>query len=117
MKYFKEIIELGIQDGTIKKCERQIKYELLPKFTYKDENIRAINYVADFVVTYSDDSVIVWDVKGLPDATAKVKKKMFHYKYPDIDYRWIGCSLVDGGWVEYDVIEKGRRERRKSKNK
>ena len=68
-------------------------------------------------MTYADDSVIVWDVKGQADATAKLKKKMFHYRYPEIDYRWIGKSDIDGGWLEYSVIEKCRKERKKAKDK
>jgi hypothetical protein len=115
MKYFRDVIEIGLNDGSIKKCERQVKYELQPKCKYKGENILAINYVADFVVTYADDSVIVWDAKGLADATAKLKKKMFHYKYPDIDYRWVGYSGIDGGWLEYRDIEKARAKRKKEK--
>jgi hypothetical protein len=115
MKYFRDVIEIGLNDGSIKKCERQVKYELQPKYKYQDKNILAINYVADFVVTYNDDSIIVWDVKGLADATAKLKKKLFHYRYPEIDYRWVGFSGMDGGWLEYQDIEKARAKRKKEK--
>lgn len=111
------MVEVGLEDGTIIDCQRQVKYELQPKCKYKDENILAIKYVADYVITYADDSVIVWDVKGQADATAKLKKKMFHYKYPEIDYRWIGRSLQDGGWLEYSELEKLRKERKKNKKK
>lgn len=115
MKYFRDVIEVGLEDGTIKDCKRQVKYELQPKYKYQDKNVLAINYVADFVVTYNDDSVIVWDVKGLADATAKLKKKLFHYKYPEVDYRWVGHSGIDGGWLEYQDIEKARAKRKKEK--
>jgi len=111
----KEVIEVGLEDGSIKDYKRQVKYELQPKCKYKDVNILAIKYVADYVLTYADNSEIVWDIKGQADATAKIKKKMFHYRYPEIDYRWIGKSDVDGGWQEYSVIEKGRKERSKAK--
>ena len=113
MKYFRDIIEVGLKDGSIIDCKRQVKYELQPKYKYKDKTVLAINYVADFVVTYANNSVIVWDTKGLADATAKLKKKLFHYKYPEVDYRWVGFSAIDGGWVEYDVIQKGRAKRKK----
>ena len=89
-KYYKEVVCEGIKDGTIRDCQLQVKYELQPKYKYNNINILAINYVADFVITYSDDSVVVVDTKGLPDATAKLKKKLFHYKYPDINYIWVG---------------------------
>ena len=117
MKYFRDIIEVGLKDGSIIDCKRQVKYELQPKYKYKDKTVLAINYVADFVVTYANNSVIVWDTKGLADATAKLKKKLFHYKYPEVDYRWVGFSAIDGGWVEYDVIQKGRAKRKKNKVK
>ena len=115
LKFFKEIVEVGLENGTIKDSQRQVKYELQPKCKYKDENILAIKYVADYVITYADDSVIVWDVKGQADATAKLKKKMFHYRYPEIDYRWIGYSKIDNGWVEYKIIEQARAKRNKEK--
>ena len=115
MKYFRDVIKIGLKDGTIKDYQRQVKFELQPKYKYQDINILAINYIADFVVTYNDDSVIVWDVKGLADAAAKLKKKLFHYKYPEVDYRWVGFSHIDGGWLEYNVIEKARSKRKKEK--
>ena len=117
LKFFKEIVEVGLENGTIKGYKRQVKYELQPKCKYKDENILAIKYVADYVLTYADDSIIVWDVKGQADATAKLKKKMFHYRYPEIDYRWIGYSKIDNGWQEYHIIERARKERKKAKDK
>jgi len=117
MKYYRDVVCVGIEDGSIKKCDLQVKYELQPKFKYQDKNILAVNYVADFVITYADNSVIVVDTKGLPDAVALLKKKLFHYKYPDINYIWIGYSKIDGGYCEYDVIKKGRAQRKKEKNK
>ena len=117
MRYFKEVIQVGLKDGTIKEYKRQVKYELQPKCKYQGENILAINYVADFVITYIDGSVVVWDVKGRADATAKLKKKMFHYKYPEIDYRWAGYSAMDGGWLEYKLIEQARKLQKKEKNR
>jgi len=117
MKYFKEVVEIGLEDGTIIDCQRQVKYELQPKYKYNNKNILAINYIADFVLTYKDKSVIVFDVKGQADATALLKKKLYHYKYPEIDYRWVGYCSLDNGWQEYDVILKGRKERKKAKDK
>lgn len=113
MKYYRDVICPGLEDGSIKDCQRQVKFELVPKFEYKGKKIQAINYVADFVVTYADDSVIVWDTKGLADATAKLKKKLFHYYYHGVDYRWIGYSKMDGGWLEYDEIQRLRATRKR----
>jgi len=117
LKFYKEVVEVGLDNGTIIDCQRQVKYELQPKFKHNDKNILAVNYVADYVLTYYDSSVIVFDVKGKADATALLKKKLYHYKYPDIDYRWIGYSKIDNGWQEYHIIEKARKERKKAKDK
>jgi hypothetical protein len=117
MKYYRDVICVGLENGSIKKCECQVKYELQPKYKYNDKNILAINYVADFVITYKDNSVIVWDVKGLADATAKLKKKMFHFKYPEVNYKWVGYCKKFGGWLEYQIIEQKRKEEKKTKTK
>ncbi len=115
MEYYRDIVCVGLKDGSIKDCQLQVKYELQSKYKYQNKNILAINYVADFVITYSDDSVIVIDIKGLADATAKLKKKLFHYRYPDINYIWICKSIIDGGWLEYDEVQKARAKRKKEK--
>ena len=118
MRYFKDVVEVGLENGTIIDCQRQVKYELQPKCKYKNENILAIKYIADYVLTYNDGSVIVWDVKGgQVDPVAKLKKKMFHFKYPNIDYRWVSYSAIDNGWQEYSFIEKTRKARKKAKDK
>ena len=65
---------------------------------------------------FADNSLIVWDTTRSCDATAKIKKKMFHYKYPDVDYRWIGYSAMDGGWLEYDEYKSRKKNVRRKKN-
>lgn len=49
------------------------------------------------------------------DSVALMKRKMFWFKYPDVDYRWITYSKIDGGWVDYDDLKKARKERKKLK--
>lgn len=117
MEFYRDVLCVGLKDGSITKCERQVKYELQSKFEYNGQTIKAINYIADFKVTYADGSVIIWDVKGRADAVAKIKKKMFHCRYPDIDYRWIAYCAKDGGWLEYDKLQACRRKRKKLKEK
>ena len=116
MKYYKDVICVGLEDGSIKDCLLQIKYELQPKFKYMGSTILPINYIADFVITYKDGHVEVHDTKGLPDSTATIKKKIFHYVYPDVIYKWIGFSKKDGGWLEYKDIKKARAKRKKEKS-
>lgn len=73
--------------GEIIKIERQKKYLLQPAFEHQGKTIRAINYVADFVVTYKDGSVEVIDTKGVPTPEYLLKKKLLLYKYPDLNFR------------------------------
>lgn len=60
MEYYRDVVCVGLKDGTITDCKLQVKYELQPKYTYNGKTILPINYVADFVITYSDNSVIIW---------------------------------------------------------
>jgi len=58
--------------------DRQVKYELIPK----QDGERAVTYVADFVVTYSDGRKEVIDVKS--EMTKKLpvyilKRKLMRY--------------------------------------
>jgi len=64
-----------------KNFELQPKFELLPKFRDKDgKAIRAIHYVADFLVKDGKEEHVV-DAKGAPTETFKIKAKLFKYRY------------------------------------
>ena len=73
----------------VENIERQIPFELQPQFKHKGSTIRAIKYLADFVVTYADGRKEVVDTKGFRTETYRLKKKMLLYKYPDIDFKEI----------------------------
>lgn len=113
MEYYRDYVIPRIESGEIVKCDRQVRYELQPSFNYNGKRERAIEYVSDFDLTYSDGSFVVVDVKGMVKPMDNLKRKMFEYRYPDIKLEWIGKSLIDGGWVTLDVIKQGRKERRK----
>lgn len=119
MKFYKEFILPMVKTGEITHFERQKTYELQPSFLHHGKPIHAIKYRADFYIEYSNGKSTVIDIKGYPDNVAKIKKKMFHYKYPSIDYQWIGYSKSLGGWKTYEAIQEGRkiknRERKKRK--
>ncbi len=72
--------------GEIKDFTLQPVFELQPKF--KDstgKTVRAIKYIADFLITWKDGSVTVEDVKGFKgNQVFLLKKKLFEYKYPDV---------------------------------
>src|SRR5574344_1269373 len=86
MKYYRDVICPKVESGDITDVKLQVKYELQPKFIHDNKTVQAINYVADFVVTYSNGLVEVLDTKGYPDSTALLKRKLFWYRYPNLVY-------------------------------
>jgi hypothetical protein len=114
LNYYKYLLP-QIAEGKIKSIELQPRYTLQPKFTKNGVNVRKIEYIADFKITYPDDRILIVDTKGNPDSLSKCKRKLFDYCYPDLELVWIGYSKVDGGFVPYEDILKGRKERKKAK--
>lgn len=106
-----------------KKNNGEIKdFTLQPVFVlqegYRDftgKKILPIKYKADFTVIHNDGSEEVVDIKGYPTPAAKLKRKMFMCKYPDVPFYWIVRNLKHGdkdGWIEYFELEKKRKESR-----
>lgn len=115
MNYYKDVILPNVESKQISYFELQKKYELQPSFQLNGKIIKAITYVADFYVEYSNGEIEVIDTKGFPDNTAKLKRKLFWYKYSNIKYSWISYSKMDGGWILYEELKKKREERRKQR--
>lgn len=114
---YSDVVLPGVENGEIKRFELQKKYELQPSFIYRGKSILPITYVADFYIEYSDGHIEVIDTKGMPDNVAKLKRKLFWFRYPDIQYRWLSYSKKWGGWLDYDTIQKMRRAEKRSRNK
>lgn len=117
MKFARDYIAPKLKSGELINAERQVKYELQPSFRRDGVLIRPITYVADFVITYSDGHTVVVDIKGMPDSVAKIKRKLFYYKYPDLDYQWVCYSRIDGGWITYEALAQARKKRKLAKKK
>ena len=115
MKYFRDVVLPLWRSGYITAFELQKKYELQAKYTHNGKTILPITYVSDFYIEYWDGSCAVIDIKGFADSMAKLKRKMFWYIYPDLNYYWVCYSKIDGGWVDYDIVHKNRQERKKKK--
>lgn len=119
LKFLLEWIEPKIKTGEILSYERQVPYILQEGFiNFENKKILPIKYIADYVITFKSGNQIVVDVKGQPDTTAKIKKKLFEFKYCDIPFYWYCRSIKysDGdNWIIYEELEKRRKADKKSK--
>ena len=75
--------------GLIKDLKLQTKFELQPAFKKNNKTIRAITYKTDFDYLTKDGRHIVEDVKGIETEVFKLKRKMFEYKYKDLEIKII----------------------------
>lgn len=73
--------------GIVKDFELQVPYELQPKYRHNGKAIRAITYIADFRVTYTDGHVEIVDVKGVRTDAYKLKKRLLLYQHPDMIFK------------------------------
>lgn len=112
-RFMKEVVMPGVESGEITSYELQKKYELQPSFIKDGKKHLPITYIADFVLNYTDGHTEVIDVKGNVDNVFALKKKMLLFHYPDINFRTISYSKIDGGWVDRDYIIKQRKLRKK----
>lgn len=78
-------LDIMKQAGMILDYERQPVFPLQDRFIKNGKVYRPIRYVADFKVTYPDGRVEIIDVKGFKTTEFKLKEKMFHYRYRDLD--------------------------------
>lgn len=83
--YYAELKMLKMA-GEIVDIRCQVPFELQPKFNHNGKEIRAIKYIADFVVTYADGKQKVIDVKGYKTDVYTLKMKMLLYKYPHLNF-------------------------------
>jgi len=101
------------ESGVIASFDLQPKYILQEKFKFADENIRAIEYIADFVITHNDGIIEVVDVKGMATPVALIKRKMFLKTHPHLLLSWIVYVKKYGGWVDFFELQKLRKKNKK----
>lgn len=101
------------EEGIVKNINIQPKFLLQEKYEKYDKKILPIYYIADFEVEFSNGEIIIFDTKGMSTPDFKLKRKIFDYRYPDKVLRCVNYSRIDGGWVDIEVIEKGRKQRKK----
>ena len=98
-RFYKEVIIPKIKSGEIKNVNRQVKYELLPSFVYKNRKSQASNYSSDLERADSNGDFEVVDVKGFVKPIDKIKSKLFKYRYPNLNLKFIGYTK-ELGWHE-----------------
>lgn len=81
---------------------------------------KEIKYIADFAYWNDEEETsVVVDVKGYAMEDAKLKRKLFAYKYSDWKLVWVAKSnkYSKTGWIDYDELQRLRRKaRRERKN-
>ena len=116
MRYYRDFLLPLVKSGDVVSYELQKPYELQPKFTHNNKTVQSIKYVADFFIVYKDGHEEVIDTKGCPDSVAILKRKLFWYRYPTVDYKWVTWVKKFGGWIEYDEYKRLKREEKKNKS-
>ena len=81
-RFYEHLLDL-MHDGVVESFEMQKTYTLLDKFPHPKtgKTIRAIKYVPDFEVIYTDGRVEVVDVKGMQTDVFRMKCKLFMFRY------------------------------------
>lgn len=115
MKYYRDVVLPKKESGEITHYELQKKYILQDGFIRRERRVLPITYVADFYLEYADGHSEVIDIKGCPDTTAKLKRKMFWNRYPETDYLWITYVKKFGGWGDYDTFNQLRKDAKREK--
>lgn len=110
MSFYRDIVLPKVESGDIVFYELQKPYELQQKFIRDGKVVQPIKYVADFYLEYKDGKIEVIDTKGCPDSVALLKRKMFWFHYPDIDYQWITYIKKFGGWINYNDYKKLKKD-------
>ena len=115
-RYYDEVVLPGFLSGEIVDYDLQRRYTLLPSFRRENgELVRAITYIADYVLKFADGHEEIKDTKGagyLVDPLARIKRKLFYHAFPDLDLEWITWTKATG-WVNWDDFMKNKRNKRK----
>lgn len=115
MQYYRDVVLPLMESGEALNFELQKRYILQPRFIKGMKTVQPITYTADFYIEYADGHCEVIDTKGCPDNVALLKRKMFWYHFPDIQYRWLTFIKKFGGWIEYEQAVKYRKEAKKAR--
>ena len=116
-RFYDECVVPEMKSGNLKEYKLQKSYILQKGFKQNGRTYRPITYIADFWLLDKDGNERIIDVKGgMVDPTAKIKEKIMHYIYPDLDYVWMTWTKATG-WIEYqEFLLKKKEKKKKLKN-
>lgn len=109
---------------TLEKNKKIYRLRCHPTYILQEEverygkKYKAIKYIADFEYWNEEEQInVVVDVKGYAMEDAKLKRKLFAYKYPSYRLEWVAKSLKYSktGWIDYDELQRLRRKARKER--
>lgn len=118
MRFVTEWILPKVESGEIIRWERQVPFILQEGFVRNNKKVLPIKYISDFIVYWKDGTRTIFDVKGLPDAISKLKRKIFWKRYPDEEYIWMCRNIKFGDeshWITYEELEAKRKAEKKAK--
>jgi hypothetical protein len=110
-----EQLKEKVSKGEIKSFSLKPIYELQSPFIKNNIKYRPINYISDFLILNNDDTIYLIDTKGFQTVDSKLKKKLFDYKYPNIELKLLGYVAKYGGWLPIDEINAIRRKNKRDK--
>ena len=86
-KRYRDLVLLE-RAGEIQNLELQPRFLLQEGFKKNNKKWRKLEYVADFKYI-ENGKTVVEDVKGFETKEFKIKRKIFEYKYPDLELKII----------------------------
>ena len=106
-EYYLELKRLKA-NGIVKKFSLQPRYLLQEGYTKYGRKIQKIEYVADFLVEYTDGSEIIIDVKGRELPEFIIKRKLFDFLYPNLILKLITYDNKNKKRIDYKEHKKER---------
>lgn len=116
-EYYEYLKQLN-KAGKIYRLRCHPTYILQEAFERHGKKYKAIKYIADFEYWNEEEQInVVIDVKGFAMEDARLKRKLFAYKYPEMELRWVAKSkrYSKTGWIDYDELQRLRRKARRER--
>lgn len=108
-------------EGKITDFIMQEEFMLQEQFRnpFTNKVVKPIKYIADFVIEYPGEKLIIVDVKGKETAEFKLKMKLFLFKYPELEFRRYKWDQKNAMWLCLDKppVSKPKKARKKKTTK